>query len=181
MSSESTTRVRERFRAEAERFDRLYEDTSWLQRRLRPTLHLRRLNALALVERLGEPRVLDVGCGSGRIGEDALERGAREYVGIDFADEMVALAHARLERFGRRARLVHADFLVHPFDAPFDLVLALGVFDYVDDPERFARRTREVCCGLAAASFPRWTWVEGPIRRLDTKSSAIARSSITDR
>jgi SAM-dependent methyltransferase len=166
MSSAPSDPVRERFRAKARAFDRLYDDRAWLQRRLRPALHLRTELALGLIERFDEPRVLDVGCGSARLGERALERGVREYVGVDFSDAMIPLARERLERFGSRARLVEGDFLTVPLDAAFDVVLALGFFDYVADPRPYARRMRELCAASAAASFPKWSWHKGPVRKV---------------
>ncbi len=36
--------------------------------------------------------MLDVGCGSGRIGEFVLEAGASHYVGVDFSEPMIELA-----------------------------------------------------------------------------------------
>ncbi len=57
------------------------------------------------------PGVLDVGCGSGRIGEFVLEAGASRYLGIDFSEPMIELARSRLERFGERVELMTEDFL----------------------------------------------------------------------
>ena len=56
-----------------------------MQRTLRPGLHRRRDLALEVVRSYTDPSVLDVGCGSGRIGEGALEAGASRYVGVDFS------------------------------------------------------------------------------------------------
>jgi len=119
------------------------------------------------VREFGDPRVLDVGCGSGRIGEPILEAGAREYVGIDFSEPMLELAGQRLGRFGaERVKLVSGDFLEQPLDGPFDVIVGLGLFDYLPEPERFAVRMRELCSGAVVASFPRWTWFKGPVRKV---------------
>jgi len=110
--------------------------------------------------------VLDVGGGSGRVGELLLEQGASRYVDVDLSDTMLGLARERLDRFGDRVELVQADFLTAPLEGPFDLVLALGYFDYVEDAGRHLRRMRELCRSDVVASFPRWTWTKGPVRRL---------------
>ena len=56
--------------------------------------------------------MLDVGCGSGRIGEFVLEAGAAHYVGVDFSEPMIDLARARLNpRFADRTDLIVDDFL----------------------------------------------------------------------
>jgi len=110
--------------------------------------------------------VLDLGCGSGRVGEEVLEAGAAEYVGVDFSEPMLELARTRLARFGDRARLIEADFMAVPLDGTFDVVLALGVFDYLTDPARLVGKVSALCSGVMVASFPRWSLVKGPLRKL---------------
>src|SRR5919197_3840508 len=103
-TSQSTTgRVRDHFRRKAFSFDHLYDEEHAVQRTLRPGLFRRREFALSIVREHAEPRVLDVGCGSARVGELALEAGASRYVGVDFSEPMLGLARERLRRFGDRA------------------------------------------------------------------------------
>src|SRR5919202_1820913 len=99
---DATGRVRDHFRRKAFSFDHLYDEEHAVQRTLRPGLFRRREFALAVVRELGAPRVLDVGCGSARVGELTLEAGASRYVGVDFSEPMLALARDRLERFDDR-------------------------------------------------------------------------------
>ena len=110
--------------------------------------------------------MLDVGCGSGRIAEAILDAGAARYVGIDLSPGMLELARERLARFGSKVELVHGDFLDAPLQGRFDVVVALGLFDYVPEPQLFARRMYELCSGVVVASFPRWNWAKGPVRKL---------------
>jgi SAM-dependent methyltransferase len=165
-SPETSERVRDHFEDHAGAFDALYNEDRLVQRTLRPGLHRRRALALDVVRSYERPRVLDVGCGSGRVGEDALDAGASAYVGVDFSAPMLDLARQRLERFGDRAALVHGDFLDAPLDGPFDVVLALGFFDYIPEPQPFVRRMAELCSGEVVASFPRWSWLKGPVRKV---------------
>ena len=125
--------VHNRFRAKAQEFDDLYEDERFLVRLLRPGLFRRRELAVATVRSYSEPGVLDVGCGSGRIGELVLEAGTSRYLGVDFSEPMIDLSRRRLERFGSRVELVCNDFLEVPIEGRFDVVLALGLFDYLPD------------------------------------------------
>src|SRR5947209_4352543 len=167
-SATAPQRVRNRFREKAHAFDDLYEDERPLVRLLRPGLFRRRQLAVDTVKDYTSPRVLDVGCGSGRIGEFVLEAGAARYLGIDFSKPMIDLARRRLERFGARAELVTEDFLGAAVDDRFDVILALGLFDYLPDPERFAARMGALCApgGAVVGSFPAWSPVKGPIRKL---------------
>jgi SAM-dependent methyltransferase len=167
-SSSEAPRVRDHFRRKAWSFDHLYDEEHVLQRTLRPGLFRRREFALEVVRSYDSPRVLDVGCGSGRIGELALDAGACDYVGVDFAETMLDLARERLDRFGDRVRLVQGDFRDVELDGRFDVILALGLFDYIADADALARRMREFCApgGSVVASFPRWHWLKGPVRKL---------------
>jgi len=158
--------VQSHFRRKALSFDSLYDESGFVQRRVRPGLLARRDIALQVVASYESPRVLDVGCGSGRIGEEALEHGTGRYVGVDFSEPMLDLARARLERFDAPVELVCGDFLEVPLEGTFDVVLALGLFDYLPHAPPFVRRMRELCSGTVVASFPGWHWFKGPIRRL---------------
>jgi SAM-dependent methyltransferase len=165
-SSSSTGRVREHFRAKAFSFDALYDEEHALQRTLRPGLFDRRELALDVVREYDAPSILDVGGGSARVGELTLENGAARYVDVDLSDTMLGLARARLERFGDKVELVQDDFLTAPLEGPFDIALALGYFDYIEDAAAHLRRIGELTSGSLVASFPRWTWTKGPVRKL---------------
>ncbi|HYT52036.1 MAG TPA: class I SAM-dependent methyltransferase [Gaiellaceae bacterium] len=165
-SPDATGRVREHFRRKAFSFDHLYDEEHALQRLLRPGLFNRRALALEVAHEYDAPSVLDVGGGSGRIGEFLLAEGASRYVDVDLSDTMLDLARDRLARFGDKVELVQGDFLATPLDGPFDVVLALGYFDYIEDAGAHTRRIGDLCSGSAIASFPRWSWTKGPIRKL---------------
>jgi SAM-dependent methyltransferase len=166
LSTTSTDRVRAHFQRAASSFDRLYESRALSGRLVRPGLYERYAIALEIARRYEGPRVLDIGCGSARIAEPLLDAGASEYVGVDFSAPMLDLARERLARFGERAALIESDFLVAEVEGRFDLVLALGVFDYVADPEPAVRRMAALTAGSAVATFPRWSWLKGPLRHL---------------
>jgi SAM-dependent methyltransferase len=167
-STAAPERVRSRFRDKAQQFDDLYEDERWLVRTLRPGLFRRRKLAVDTVRSYSAPRVLDVGCGSGRIGEFVLEAGASHYVGVDFSEPMVDLARARLDRFSERTELIVDDFLTAPLEGPFEVILAVGLFDYLPQPHRFSRRMFELCApgGCVVGSFPTWSLLKGPARKV---------------
>ncbi len=168
-SATAPERVRTRFEERAHQFDDLYEDERWLVRTLRPGLFRRRRLAVDTVKQYESPRVLDVGCGSGRIGEFVLEAGAGHYVGVDFSEPMIELSRARLEdRFGDRTQLIVDDFLTADLTGPFEAILAVGLFDYLPEPHRFARRMFELCApgGCVVGSFPTWSLIKGPVRKV---------------
>jgi SAM-dependent methyltransferase len=167
-STDSTGRVREHFRKKAFSFDHLYDEDHALQRALRPGLFNRREFALEVAREYDAPRVLDVGGGSARIGEPFLEQGASTYVDVDLSDSMLELARARLERFGDKVTLIQGDFLTAEIPGSFDVALALGYFDYIEDAPAHVRRISALLApgGSVVSSFPRWTWTKGPVRKI---------------
>ena len=85
-----------------------------------------------------EPRVLDVGCGTGEITSRLAEAlpGAR-IVGVDIIDDHLALARRRYAHLADRVQFEHGDAfaLAHP-DATFDLVVCRHVLQAVPEPEK---------------------------------------------
>jgi trans-aconitate 2-methyltransferase len=102
-----------------------------------------------LVERLeGSERVLDAGCGSGRVTEMLLERlpGGR-VVALDGSPSMLDQARRRLDRFGGRVELVHADLrgaLSAAIPEPVDAVLSTATFHWIHDQAALFRHLAEV-------------------------------------
>ena len=91
-----------------------------------------------VLERLplnGDERVLDAGCGSGRVTELLLERlpnGA--VVALDQSASMLDEARRRLRRFGDRIDFVQADLgRPLPIAEPVDAVLSTATFHWVPD------------------------------------------------
>jgi trans-aconitate 2-methyltransferase len=86
----------------------------------------------------GDERVLDAGCGTGRLTAEliaALPRG--RVVGVDLSQNM--LVQARDHLHSRQVSLVAADLLQLPFDGAFDGIVSTAAFHWVlDHPRLFA-------------------------------------------
>ena len=119
--------------------------------------------AVTVVSRSGAPTVLDVGCGPGRVAEAVLDAGAAAYTGIDLSSHMLELARRRVEGYPF-VELIQGDFLALPLRRSFDVVLALGLFDYLEQPARAAAWLHAHCSSTLVASFTRWDWLKGPLR-----------------
>jgi ubiquinone/menaquinone biosynthesis C-methylase UbiE len=157
--------VREHFRRAAASFDSIYDNEySSFNRVFRRGLFTRIEQAAAIIRRHDEPRVLDVGCGSGRVAEVLMKAGVGEYVGCDFSEDMLELASKRLAPYQDRVNLVTGDFLQLEFDGTFDVILGLGLFDYLPEPHLFVGKMRALARGSVFATFPRWDWIKGPSR-----------------
>jgi trans-aconitate 2-methyltransferase len=96
---------------------------------------------LAVLERLplnGDERVLDAGCGSGRVTAELARRLPRgEVVAVDASAAMVARAR---ETLPPSARVIHADLLELELDEPVDAIFSTATFHWVLDHARLFER-----------------------------------------
>jgi trans-aconitate 2-methyltransferase len=83
----------------------------------------------------GDERVLDAGCGSGRVTELLAERLPRgRVVALDASASMIEAARERLARFGDRIDYVVADLgRPLPLSEPVDAILSTATFHWVPD------------------------------------------------
>lgn len=174
--------VREHFNRAAARFDAVYgEDRPLYQRLVDRAFRgvvVERFRLIANLAPLpGRWTVLDVGCGSGRYAVALAAEGAARIVGVDVSEEMIRMA--------REAAATHglddvcdfhvARFLDFTTQERFDVVVATGYFDYLDDPSADLGRMAAMCSGRIFASFPkRFEW-RVPVRKL---RFAMARSFV---
>jgi len=111
---------------------------------------------------------LDVGCGTGIYGLTLARAGAKHVTGIDFAPGMIELARhlAAQEGLSDRCTFLLGDFMTLPLGEKSDLVIAMGVFDYLREPRDFWEKMIAQSRGLVIGSFPGHGWLREPIRKL---------------
>ena len=104
----------------------------------------------AVLDRLslrGDERVLDAGCGSGRVTERLAGRVPHGHVvALDASPEMLGEAQRRLARFGDRISYVEAD-LERPLPVAVglvDAVLSTATFHWIDDHDALFRNLATV-------------------------------------
>lgn len=112
-------------------------------------------------------RVLDVGCGPGRYCAAFAVRGAR-VTGIDFAPAMIEEARrlAIEAQVNDRCEFIVSEVLGFQADEPFDVVIANGFFDYIADPVAVLRHLHSLNRGKLIATFPLYTALRVPFRKL---------------
>jgi trans-aconitate 2-methyltransferase len=103
---------------------------------------------LAVLERLslaGDERVLDAGCGSGRITEELLARLPRgRVIAVDQSGSMLEAAQRRLAGpiAAGRVELLQADLVDLELAEPADAILSTATFHWIADHERLFSRLR---------------------------------------
>ena len=103
----------------------------------------------AVLDRLplrGNERVLDAGCGSGRVTELLAERLPHgSVIALDGSPTMVDHARARLDRFGDRIDYLVADLgRPIPLAEPVDAILSTATFHWVPDHDSLFRHLAAV-------------------------------------
>ena len=114
--------------------------------RIADPMHAWGLDVLARLPLAGDERVLDAGCGSGRVTEALAERLPNgRVVALDASPAMLEEARRRLARFGNRVTFVQADLgLPLPIDGPVDAILSTATFHWVPDHDALFRNLAAV-------------------------------------
>jgi 2-polyprenyl-3-methyl-5-hydroxy-6-metoxy-1,4-benzoquinol methylase len=153
---------------ESQAFDAIYSHrksalSNWLDRVFRRDMYERFRFAVERSQPIVGRTVLDLGCGSGRYVVALAEAGASRVLGIDIAPRMLELARELAAEHGVADRCEFQLTDVLGLDAGagpgFDVVLAIGLFDYIRDPAPVLSKIRALTAGRAIISFPRLlTW-----------------------
>lgn len=163
------------FDRKAELFDSLYstDKTSafmrFLNRNFRSDIYERYYLTMNHVKRTGASSVLDVGIGSGRYIGGYVEAGVGRIVGVDISSSMLDLARSHLETLNSgsvKCEFVLADIDTYSSAESFDVVVAMGFFDYIDEPVRSLKKMRGLCNRSVIASFPSTSFYRTPLRKV---------------
>ncbi|KHJ89285.1 methyltransferase domain protein [Oesophagostomum dentatum] len=120
--------------------------TRWVGKRciVRPTIE-RALDNWQLVK---HKRVLDVGCGSGRIGRDILENGASEVVGIDNSEKMIEIAKQAFQ--DERQQFLQGSILDCDLHG-FDVAVAFFVLQFMENKEQLVKAIENIFNSLKSS------------------------------
>jgi 2-polyprenyl-3-methyl-5-hydroxy-6-metoxy-1,4-benzoquinol methylase len=116
-------------------------------------------------------KICDIGCGSGRFVSSLAKRGA-EVTGVDFAPEMLKLGAqlAQKEGVADRCKFVLSDVLDWRTDEQFDLVIAIGFWDYVADPLPRLQVIRQLSKTTFLSAWPRAATFRAAVRKVRLKA-----------
>ncbi len=109
-----------------------------------PLIALEQRHLPPLLRGIKGKKVLDVGCGTGRMAFQLVKKGAA-VTGVDFSEQM--LEKARSKPLAKKINFVLHDFSKGlPFpDRSFDTVTSFLVLDHVQDVDRFFAEAKRVC------------------------------------
>ena len=156
--SAATQDAKQYWNERSELFGDYYQKPSLFDKIFRKGIYTRIAVALKTCKQLDHPTVLDIGSGPG-INSVTLTKNstAASVLGIDFAPSMIEYAdrHAYDEGVASRCKFVTGDFFDYDFgDQQFDLSIALGVLDYVEDAATFLKKMSGISSKAYVVSWP---------------------------
>lgn len=174
-TSEIHRRAASYFDRRGELFDSLYSEDGlssirrYLNKRFRRDINERYLMTLDSVKENDASDVLDVGIGGARYAEGYIECGVKRVVGVDISETMLDFARehiAGLGDTGTEFELIKSDINDFKISETFDVVVAMGFFDYIEDTLTSLKKLRSLAEKAVAASFPSISVWRTPIRKV---------------
>jgi ubiquinone/menaquinone biosynthesis C-methylase UbiE len=168
-------KVKDYFIRSAVTFDSLYSEDklsplmSFINRRFRRDIYDRFVLAMDHVRQYKLQTALDVGCGSGRYALALSQAGMKRVVGADVSPKMIELARemtSRAERADEIFSFVCGDFMELSTEEKFDIVLAMGFFDYIKDPVPVLKKMKTLANHSVIATFPSISIYRTPLRKI---------------
>jgi 2-polyprenyl-3-methyl-5-hydroxy-6-metoxy-1,4-benzoquinol methylase len=171
MSSKKNN-VQRYFGSITEEWDSLYHQKNKIRgifnRLFRKGLYERYKLTFAYCGVISGAKVLDIGCGTGLYSIEFAKRGASRVVGIDLAQPMVEFSQQKAREIGIQeiCEFICGEFLTRPFEERYDIVVAMGLFDYVSEPQQFFKKIAKLSKGTFLASFPKDSLFWGTQRKI---------------
>jgi cyclopropane fatty-acyl-phospholipid synthase-like methyltransferase len=140
----------------------------WLDKTLRASVRRRFSLAFEKLNDLRGKSVLDIGCGTGRYMFEAVKQGSSDVVGIDAAAGAIESARKLSDKLGfvDKVSLLQADFMDYNPGRKFDILLAVGYFDYILQPRIHIKKMNELAGQTLYASFPKICHPMTPVRKI---------------
>jgi SAM-dependent methyltransferase len=143
-------------------FDDIYQSDkkgllAFLNKTIRASVTIRFNLAFDVLGDLSGKSVLDIGCGSGRYMFRAFQNNADYVVGIDAAAGAIEQARklAADLKLEDKLQFIVSDFIDFAADRKFDVIFAVGYFDYILNPADHLKKMIDHSNGIIYASFPK--------------------------
>lgn len=173
MSNEN--QVTRYFTENAEVFDSLYMEKQmhpimrYINHNFRSDIYVRYMLSMEYIKSVNAKTVLDVGCGSGRYALGLENQNLTQYHGIDFSPNMIELAKnytKELQANHQNLTFTCCDFLDFSSEEKYDVIMAMGFFDYTKDPVLYLKKMAGLCRHSVIGTFPSISFYRTPIRKV---------------
>jgi len=139
-------------------FANYYKTPSLFDKLFRKAVYTRTAVALRTIKECEHATILDIGSGPGVNSVTWMRNSNASFLtGIDFAESMNAYArtNAAAEGVSDRCEFIQGDFMKYDFGGKsFDVSVAVGVLDYIEDGASFLRKMDAVTKKAFVVSWP---------------------------
>lgn len=167
-------KVKNYFEDIAQEFDNIYDNEGTLITKItnklfRKSLYERMPISLGECGDIKNKTIIDIGCGSGRLCYLLAKENASKVVGVDYSQKMIDIAKKFVKKkdLEEKIQFECVDFFAkYETKEKFDISIALGVFDYLQNPEKFLDKIKRVTKEKIIVSYPAKYAFQAPIRRV---------------
>ncbi len=162
------------FNRSGQLFDSLYSEEKvgtlmhMVNRLFRSDIYVRYFLTVEHLKTVGAESVLDVGIGGAKYAKGYIESGVKKVTGVDISSTMLQFAKQHVQGIPGHEntfKFILSDIDQFESSERFDVVVAMGFFDYVTDSLGTLKRLREFCDHSVIASFPSISFWRTPIRK----------------
>ncbi len=140
----------------------------FLNRILRRDMRERFLLTLREVQKERPQSLIDIGVGPGQYLKAYVELGVPQIIGLDFSEPMLDLAKKLVGTPPEGVEVIYtvADFTEAEINQKYDISVAMGVYDYIAEPQDFLLKMKNISNICVLASFPSISIWRTPIRKV---------------
>lgn len=161
---------------EVQTFDSIYTHgksgfSNWLDKKFRWDMYARFKYTIENSKPIEGKTILDVGCGTGIYSIEFAKQGASLVTGIDIAENMIDVCkdRAEKEKMTDRCNFKVGDLLEFKTSQKFNVVIGIGLYDYISEPLEVLKKMCEVSNDRVIASFPRASTWRAFVRKIRLK------------
>jgi cyclopropane fatty-acyl-phospholipid synthase-like methyltransferase len=162
MSEKNTKAVKSFFNDYASKFHSIYREEQknplrrFFDRTVRYSMFKRFQKVSEIIEKSNSKKILDAGCGPGWHDILLVKSLNVNITGIDVAPEMIKIAQNECDKRSLESNLkfITANILEHNFNEKFEVIFALGVVEYFDDPVDLINKMKKICTKKILFSVP---------------------------
>jgi ubiquinone/menaquinone biosynthesis C-methylase UbiE len=158
---------------EVQTFDSIYSHgkskfSNWLDKKFRWDMYARFNYTIENSKPISGKSFLDVGCGTGKYSIRFAKEGAYRVIGIDISDNMINICKERsvIENVNNQCEFYVGDLTNFDSNQKFDIVIGIGLFDYIRNPFEVIKKMHNVSSDRVIASFPRSGTLRALIRKI---------------
>lgn len=139
----------------------------WLDKKLRTDIELRFKLTLQSLQKNHPQSILDIGIGPGQYLQAYINLEIPDITVMDFSEAMIELARKRVGEVPETVKVSYhtEDFMAAEIERVYDVTIAMGVFDYVENPVKFLSKMKAISTQNVLVSFPAVNIIRTPIRK----------------